>query len=143
VFTAMQTAPAISGAALRAAREDAGLSQNELARRLGMTSGQRISLWERGLARPRTRELLHAAARAVGVPARSLLVAPEDGLTLRWLRFAAGVSVPTLAAAVHVSAVTVRRWEAGSGAMPSGRTVAALARALRVPTADVRAALDR
>lgn len=137
----METAPAISGAVLRAAREDAGLSQNELARRLGMTSGQRISLWERGLARPRTPELLHAAARAVGVPVRSLLVPPPDGLTLRWLRFAAGVGVPALADAVHVSAVTVSRWEAGSGARPSERTVAALARALKVPVSDVRRAL--
>ena len=137
----METAPAISGAGLRAAREKAGLSQNDLARRLGMSSGQRISLWERGLARPRTPELLHAAASAVGVSAVSLLVPPGDGLTLRWLRFAAGVSVAELAEAVHASIATVKRWEAGIGARPSDRTIEVLALALGASADEVRRAL--
>ena len=108
----METAPALDGDALRRARDRAGLSQNELARRVGLAAGDRISRWERGEARPRSPRTLHNVARALGVDARELLLPPESGPNLRWLRFAAGLSVDELAAATKSGVSTVKRWEA-------------------------------
>jgi DNA-binding transcriptional regulator YiaG len=100
----------IDGVALRAAREKAGLTQHELARVVGVVGGERVAMWERGRSRPRSPRILHALATAVGVPARSLLVPPEDGPTLRWLRFAAGLGVGSGASTP-------------SSCMPAGRSV--------------------
>lgn len=137
----METAPAIDGDALRLARERAGLSQNELARLLGLASGQRVSRWERGDARPRTPQILHALAGAVGLSPSGLLVVPQEGPNLRWLRFVAGLSVEELAEALHVAVSTVKRWESGGLAFPSDATVAALARALSASPEVIHSAL--
>ena len=102
----MDAAPALDGEALVAARIRAGLSQNELARAMGLSSGQRMSRWERGDARPRNPQMLHALAAALGVAPRELLV-PMDVPDLRWLRFVAGLSVEELAQAAHVSVSTL------------------------------------
>lgn len=138
----METAPAIDADALRAAREQAGVSQNDLARRVGMSSGTRVSRWERGEARPRNPEILHAIAAALEVEAVTLLLPVQDGPDLRWLRFAAGLSVGQLAEAAHTSVSTVKRWEAEGLVAPSETTVRALATALRAAPADVRRALQ-
>lgn len=137
----METAPALDGDALRRARERAGLSQNELARRVGLAAGDRISRWERGEARPRSPRTLHNVARALGVGARELLLPPESGPNLRWLRFAAGLSVDELAAATNSGVSTVKRWEADGHATPSPKTLAALAAALSTTPEAVQAAL--
>lgn len=137
----METAPAIDSCALTSARKRAGLSQNDLARRVGVAGGSRISRWERGEARPRTPHILHAIATALEVEASSLLVPPENGPNLRWLRFAAGVTVGQLAEATNAAISTVKRWEAVGLAHPSEATVAALAVALHAAPADVRHAL--
>lgn len=139
----METAPAIDGDALRAARERAGLSQNELARHLGMASGQRVSRWERGEARPRSPGILHAIADALDVSPVHLLVPPESGPTLRWFRFVAGLTVPELAEAIHTSVPTVKRWEADGLRSPGTTTVSALASALDVAPGEIREALAR
>lgn len=139
----METAPAIDADALRAVREQAGISQNDLARRAGMASGTRVSRWERGEARPRSPQILHAIAAALKVDAISLLVPPEDGPDLRWLRFAAGLTVGQLADATHAAISTVKRWEANGLLAPSETTVNALATALQATPADVRRALSR
>jgi transcriptional regulator with XRE-family HTH domain len=140
----METAPAIDGAALRAARMRAGLTQHELAHEVGVVGGERVSMWERGTARPRSPELLHAVARTVGVPVTALLLAPDGGPSLRWLRFAAGLSVDDVAQAVHVSVASLKRWEAqGCRRLPSGATLDAVAAALGVGTDDVESALRR
>lgn len=137
----METAPALDGAALRRARERAGLSQNDLARRTSVASGHRISRWERGEARPRSPRILHELAAALGVSPESLLVPPENGPSLRWLRFVAGLSVEQLAAATHTAVRTVKRWEAQGVAVPAENTVHALAKALSASPQDVRCAL--
>ncbi len=137
----METAPALDGDALRSARERAGLSQNDLARVLGLASGGRISLWERGEARPRSPRLLHDVASALEVPAVQLLAPSESGPSLRWMRFAAGLSVEELALAAHVSASSVKRWEAVGLSRPTERVVAALAHALGASVDDIRHAL--
>ena len=137
----METAPALDGDALRSARERAGLSQNDLARVLGLASGGRISLWERGEARPRSPHLLHALAVALNVPATQLLAPPQSGPSLRWLRFAAGLSVEGLALATHTSPSSVKRWEAEGLVRPTERVVGALVEALDVTEDDIRLAL--
>jgi transcriptional regulator with XRE-family HTH domain len=137
----METAPALDGDALRSARERAGFSQNDLARVLGLASGGRISLWERGEARPRSPQLLHALAAALATPVAELLESPQGGPTLRWLRFAAGLSVEDLALAAHTSPSSVKRWEAEGLARPTERVVSALVAALGSSEEDVRHAL--
>ena len=137
----METAPALDGDALRSARERAGFSQNDLARVLGLASGGRISLWERGEARPRSPQLLHALAAALATPVAELLESPKGGPTLRWLRFAAGLSVEDLALATHTSPSSVKRWEAEGLARPTERVVSALVAALGSSEEDVRHAL--
>jgi transcriptional regulator with XRE-family HTH domain len=138
----METAPSIDGAALRAARERAGLTQHELARQVGVVGGERISMWERGEARPRSPHLLHAVARAVQVPVTALLVHPPEVASLRWLRFAAGLSVDDVAGATHVSVASLKRWEAqGCRRLPSAATLNAVAEVLGVTSADVENAL--
>ncbi|WP_407345030.1 helix-turn-helix domain-containing protein [Pengzhenrongella phosphoraccumulans] len=140
----METAPSIDGAALRAARIRAGLTQHELAHEVGVVGGERVSMWERGEARPRSPQLLHAVARALGVPADALLIAPDGGPGLRWLRFAAGLSVEELAQAVHLSAASLKRWEAhGCRRLPSSATLDSIAVALGVDTTEVKDALHR
>jgi len=51
---------------LHEAREKSGLTQYELAKRLGYTSGQFVSNWERGKSRP-PRHILKQLSQAVGV----------------------------------------------------------------------------
>ena len=138
----METAPAIDGAALRAARIRAGLTQHELAREVGVVGGERVSMWERGEARPRSPHLLHAVARALHVPVTELLLAHDGGASLRWLRFAAGLSVDEVAHAAHLSVASLKRWEAqGCRRMPSPATLDAVAAALGVASAEVESAL--
>jgi len=138
----METTPAIDGAALRAARERAGLTQHQLAHEVGVVGGERVSMWERGEARPRSPQLLHAVARAVQVPVTALLLTPEAGASLRWLRFAAGLSVDEVAHAAHVSVASLKRWEAqGCRRLPSPATLDAVAAALGVASAEVESAL--
>ena len=137
---AMETVPALDGNALRTAREVACLSQNELATLVGLAGGGRVSRWERGEAGPRSPQLLHSVARALGVDARDLLV-PEEEPSLRWLRFAAGVSVTELAAGMQCAVSTVNRWEAQGLAAPSEAHVANLANVLGTSHDRVRRAL--
>ena len=139
----METAPAINVDALRAAREGAGLTQSQLARIVGVAGGERVSQWERGEARPRSPRLLLSVATAVGAPARSLLVEPAEGLTLRWLRFTAGLSLEEVAAQIHFSATALRRLEAhGSRRSVPAATVELLASVLMVPVDQVSVALS-
>ncbi|MGV1007101.1 MAG: helix-turn-helix domain-containing protein [Dermatophilaceae bacterium] len=138
----METAPAIDGEVLRGARERLGLSQNDLARRIGLADGQRVSRWERGEARPRTPQSLHALAAALELEPTSLLVRPGvDGPSLRWLRFAAGVSAVEFASAARTSVSTVKRWERDGLAAPDDDTVDRLSAILKAQPGDVRRAL--
>lgn len=137
----METAPALDGAALRRARERAGLSQSGLARAAGVADGQRISRWERGEARPRSAAALRQVAVLLHVSPRSLLLPPTGPPSLRWLRYAAGTTVEELAAAIHASPGTVKRWEASGLLKPADSTVSAVAAALGASADDVREAL--
>ena len=144
MLSTMDRAPAIDPNVVREARERAGLTQLQLAYRVGVVGGERISSWERGLSRPRTPAVLHALAKALKVSPVSLLVEPAQGPDLRWLRFAAGLSTAELAKRVRVSSATIQRWESGQRDRPLPmESLGALARALDVSPGQVRAALDR
>lgn len=136
----MESAPIFDGDALRGARERAGLSQSELARRLGLADGNRISRWERGTAVPRAPRVADLA-RTLSVSAEELLRAPAGDPSLRWLRYAAGLSIPEVAALVDSPVSTVRNWETLGLKAPNEETVRALAAALSTSSGRVRTAL--
>ena len=85
---------------------------------------------------------MHALSQALDVDARDLLLPPESGPNLRWLRFAAGLSVAELADAINSGVSTVKRWEADGLASPSAATLSALAAALHTSTDTIRLALS-
>ena len=139
----MDTGPTIDQEVLRRARERAGLTQHELARRVGVAGGERVSMWERGAAQPRP-ELLPPLAAALGLAPADLLVPDRLGSDLRRLRFLAGLSSAGLAETIHLSKVTLKRWEAGHlSRLPTSVTLEALAGALGVTVLTVRRALTR
>jgi transcriptional regulator with XRE-family HTH domain len=132
----------VNPAALRAARERAGLTQHQLARLVGVAGGERVSRWELGSSEPRP-EILASLAKVLDVPALDLLDVAE-GADLRALRFAAGLSPRDVAATAHLSERTYVRWESGRGTrLPDSAQVAALAKALKVSRKALLAAFDR
>lgn len=132
----------VDPASLRAARISAGLTQHQLARRIGVAGGERVSRWERGASVPRP-EILLRIAKACGVGAVSLLVPVAGDHDLRRLRLLAGVSAPEVAQVAHVSLATYVRWEAGeTDRLPTDATLAALGSVLGVTSAQVAAGLQ-
>lgn len=136
-------ASGIDPAALRAARERAGLTQHELARLVDVAGGERVSRWERGSSVPKP-DILLRLAEVLGLRPPELLATRETGAAdLRTLRIAAGLSAAEIAAAVHISRRTYVRWEGGRWArLPSEQYLRALASLLRASPADVVAALQ-
>ena len=65
------------GERIRAARQAAGLSQEKLAERLGLTR-QAVTKWETGQSAPSTENLLHLA-EVLGVPVNTLLGEEASG----------------------------------------------------------------
>ena len=65
------------GERIRAARQAAGLSQEKLAERLGLTR-QAVTKWESGQSAPSTENLLHLA-EVLGVPVTALLGEEASG----------------------------------------------------------------
>lgn len=133
----MPDQPVFDAAALRSAREAAGLTQHQLARLIDVAGGERVSRWELGLSVPRPL-MVKRLAQALEVDPERLAPAALEALTLRALRVRAGLGAREVAAAAHVSEATYRRWEAGTVA--SNLPVDALAVVLGVPAdAVVRA----
>lgn len=93
---------------LREARLAAGLTQAQLAQRIGVADGTRVAAWEHGRSTP------HPATWAAIC---SLLgIAPEEAgaMTLRSLRLRRGLTQDEVAAELGVAASTVARWESGT-----------------------------
>lgn len=135
-------ASGVDPAALRAARERAGLTQHQLARLVGVAGGERISRWELGASEPRP-DIVVRLAKALDLPALQLLEIVDEVPDLRALRFAAGLSAVEVAARVHVSKTTYQHWESGRWErMPERRNLQALARALSVGVRETVAALE-
>lgn len=127
--------------ALRRARLDAGLTQSDLARRLGVAGGERVSRWELGLSIPRPNTVLRAA-EVLGVDIGDLLSGEGARPELRSLRRSLGLSLNDLAREVHVSKSTISRWESGQSTRGlSPGTVRLLAKALHVDPSVVREAV--
>lgn len=129
----------VDPAALRSARENAGLTQHELARLIGAAGGERVSRWELGTSEPRP-DFLVKLARILHIPALRLIHFEGEIPDLRALRLKAGLTVPELAFRTNLSVPTYLRWEAGRWTrLPSPAIVEALARAVEEPV-DVVAA---
>ncbi|MFZ1286574.1 MAG: helix-turn-helix transcriptional regulator, partial [Candidatus Phosphoribacter sp.] len=92
--------------ALRAARTRVALTQHELAVAVGVGGGERVSLWELGVAVPRP-ELVARLCDVLDVAPEVLV--PGGGRSLRVLRLRAGLSAGRLARAAHVSLPAYKR----------------------------------
>src|SRR6478672_9440945 len=125
--------------ALRIARLKAGLTQSQLARKVGSAGGERVSKWELGIQSPRV-DAIRKLAQALNVdPAQLLRPGPRD---LRWLRVSRGLAAKDLAARAHLTLPTLMRWEEeGLQRPPDPKTLAALAAALNFSTDEIRDAL--
>jgi transcriptional regulator with XRE-family HTH domain len=119
-----------------------GLTREELATRLELSSPARIRVWETGLERPRPRFVPRLAA-ALGVdPLHLLDVDPADP-PLAALRLAAGLATNEVTAP-GLSVMTYVRLEDGRpGSEPTADLIHAVARVLRVDAAQVQAAIRR
>ena len=116
--------------ALRAAREEAGLTQHELARLVGAAGGERVSRWELGTSSPRP-DFLVRLAKALDIPTLRLIHLDGDVPDLRALRLQAGLTVPELAASLSVAVPTYYAWEQGRWTrLPAPQSLEALAGAL-------------
>jgi transcriptional regulator with XRE-family HTH domain len=120
----------IDPSALREARENAGLTQHELARLIGAAGGERVSRWELGTSEPRP-DFIVKLARTLRLPALHLLRIEGERPDLRALRLQAGLTVTELAARTNLSVPTYLRWESGRWTrLPSPAALEAIARAL-------------
>ena len=132
----------VDPAALRGARQRAGLTQGQLARALGLAGGEAVSVWERGAFEPKTAAQLHRLADVLDVPVADLLRRDGGKLDLRYLRLAAGLESADVADRLHVALSTYRRWERGAWTRtPGDAVVASLAEAFRVRPGVVTSAL--
>ncbi|MBW8174023.1 helix-turn-helix domain-containing protein [Ornithinimicrobium sp. Arc0846-15] len=133
--------PTIRPDALRHAREAAGLTQHQLAVRLELSGGERVSSWETGRVQPHFAQLRNLSV-VLGISIADLLDLPDGGLSLRLMRLRTGLEISELAKNVGVSSRTVRRWEEGEyRRLPAESRQADLAQALLVSPAIVREAL--
>ena len=134
--------PLLRGDRLQAAREAMGLTREELATRLELSSPARIRVWEPGLERPRPRFIPRLAAAVDVSPYHLLDVDPGDP-PLAALRLAAGFATNELTAP-GLSVMTYVRLEDGRpGVDPSGPVVTAIAQILGVDVDRVEAAVRR
>lgn len=129
--------------ALHTARVRAGLTQSQLARRIDVAGGERVSQWELGESAPRP-DMLGRLARALDIPVSSLLTPPAAEPDLRRLRQEAALSALEVAARAHLTTPTYLRWETGRfKRMPTPQALTGLAQVLGVTAQDVEAALRR
>lgn len=144
----VKRAPATLGDRLRRARSAAGLTQAEVAERVGVAQ-ETYAGWERNRSRPAAGQV-RPLARALQVDRQDLAVAvdaarPVEQPRDRWVgvgavigrrRVALGWSREELGAAVGMSARAVAEWETGVR-QPSPMLLAALARVLEVPLSQL------
>lgn len=136
--------PDFSGRRLAEARRAAGLTEEDLAGAIGVSSGLRIRAWESGEAeRPRPR-FIPLLAEALGIDPLSLLdVDPEDP-PLVALRVAAGKAIQDVCNELGMALMNYQRLESGIVAYELDESTAVgLADAFGVTAARVRAALRR
>jgi DNA-binding XRE family transcriptional regulator len=134
--------PLLRGDRLQAAREAAGLTREELATKLGLSSPARVRVWETGLERPRPR-LVPQLAAELGIDPLYLLDVDAGDPPLAALRLAAGFATNQVTAP-GLSVMTYVRLEDGRpGVSHSAKVMAAVAEVLGVDVARVEAAVRR
>ena len=134
--------PLLRGDRLQAARAAIGLTREELAAKLELSSPVRIRVWETGLERPRPRFVPRLAV-ALGVNPLYLLDVDPDDPPLAALRLAAGLATNEVTGP-GLSVMTYVRLEDGRpGADPSDRVIAAISQALDVDISRMKAAVRR
>ncbi len=134
--------PLLRGDRLQAAREAMGLTREELAVRLELSSPARIRVWESGLERPRPRFVPRLAA-ALGVDPLHLLDVDPDDPPLAALRLVAGLATNEVTAP-GLSVMTFVRLEDGRpGTDPSDTVIIAIAEVLGMDVPRVEAAVRR
>src|SRR4051795_6837289 len=134
--------PLLRGDRLQAARDAMGLTREELATRLELSSPARIRVWELGLERPRPRYVPRLAA-ALGVDPVYLLGVDSGDPPLAALRLAAGLATNEVTGA-GLSVMTYVRLEDGRpGADPAPRVISAISQVLGVDIPRVEAAVRR
>ena len=134
--------PLLRGDRLQAAREARGLTREELATTLELSSPSRIRVWETGLERPRPSFVPRLAA-ALGIEPLHLLDVDPGDPPLAALRLAAGLATNEMTAP-GLSVMTYVRLEDGRpGADPSMSVVAAIAGVFGVAVPRVEAAVRR
>lgn len=134
------------GQRLAAARKAAGLTAEELAGRMGLSSGERIQAWESGIAeRPRPRFIPPLAATLSIDPLILLDVDPADP-PLAALRLVAGLSMRDIAERTGLIPMTYQRLEntgrTGKRMPLNDDIVAELAAALGAEPTRVWAAIE-
>lgn len=113
------------------------MTQRVVALALGVAGGERVSAWEAGRRTPRDTQLA-PLAEILDVSVEELVPGER---ALRLMRFKAGLSVPSLAAAMSVSVRTVFRWEAGEYAhLPPDEVLGRLADLLGTDAARIEGA---
>ncbi len=116
------------------------MTQSDLARRIGVVGGERVSRWELGRSQPRP-DLLVRMAEELDLRPGQLILAASSVPDLRALRLAAGLDAYEVVEAVHLSLPTYRKWEQGRwGRMPTTGTLATLARTFKVSRSEVEQA---
>ncbi|SOC48610.1 Helix-turn-helix domain-containing protein [Blastococcus aggregatus] len=134
--------PLLRGDRLQTAREAVGLTREELATRLELSSPARVRVWESGLERPRPRFVPRLAA-ALGVDPLYLLNVDAGDPPLAALRLAAGFATNQVTAP-GLSVMTYVRLEDGRpGVDHSAKVITAVAEVLGVDVARVKAAIRR
>ena len=98
----------VVGEQLRQARRAAGMTQAELAQRVGVADGTRVAAWEAGRAMPRP-ATWSAICVLLGIGASE-----SEAVTLRALRLRQGLTHSDVARAIEVDPSTVVRWESGA-----------------------------
>jgi DNA-binding XRE family transcriptional regulator len=103
-----RTSVGFSGARLAAARRNAGLTQDQLGRAVGVGQA-RVSDWERGATTPRP-EVVPRIAAALSLKALEFLAPDLEAAALEDLRLAAGRSHQTVADELGISRRGTERW---------------------------------
>ena len=125
------------GDRLAAAREDADLTQADLALAIGVSAAQRIANWERGDEQPRP-NFIPVLARAVGIEPLALVVVDPSEPGLVGLRLAAGLTVADVAQRTGLPRMTYNRLERGMSVKAlTEERLEALAKALGVPADEL------
>jgi len=132
--------PRIEGTLLRRLRQKAGLTQAEVARRVGVRDGARVRAWERDDEQPLPGNVPRLAA-ALGVSAGDLFgVSGRPSLAI--MRRIAGLTLTELARNTGMAYARCQRIEKGL-LSPNDEDAARLAAALGVEVSGVRQALSR